>query len=546
MPGVSQKEFSSAGHFPNVRWRRLWVNVAWGGVLLLTTIGMLSVRSSLSEAHIALVYLMAVLGGSSQGGRALGLALAITAFLFFNFFFIPPYHTLAIAEPLDWLILISFLVTAVVAAQLLAVAQRETDKARRRAAEVEHLSSLGAETLNAGRADDALVAIANVVRITLEASRCEVLLLNESGSTISVGAASGTEPAPPLEGARYGGASLLDWVAANRMPAVERNDGTVRVGHTPGVAGLGLETGRVRVLLAPLEVRERIVGVLRIAHAPALRLDQAQLRFFEALCYYAALGAERVRLIATSERAEALRQADVLKDALLASVSHDLRTPLTTIKALAHDIRSEGDERAVTIEEEADRLSGFVGDLLDLSQLAAGGLRLTVEINAVDDLMGAAIQRASGSVNGRTVLASIAPGDPLIVGRFDFVQSLRVLVNLLENAFKYSEPGSEVKMTARRVDGLLEFVVADRGAGVTPSERQRIFEPFYRSSDTAADAGGMGLGLSIAKQLAEAQGGSVTYEPREGGGSRFIFRLPAADISELYTPSPTSTDSKSL
>lgn len=546
MPGRSEKAFGSDGQSASDTGRRFWVNLAWGGVLLFATTAMLSVRSSLSEAHIALAYLMVVLGGSSQGGRVLGLALATTAFLSFNFFFIPPYHTLAIADPLDWVILVSFLITAVVAAQLLAVAQRETDKARQRASEVEHLSALGAETLNAGRADEALVAIANVVRGTLGVARCEILLLNEDGSTISVGAASGTEPPTPAEIASYGGASLLDWVAANGRPAVERNDGTVRTGETPGVAGLGLEAGKVRVLLAPLQVRDRTVGVLRIAHAPALALDHAQLRFFEALCYYAALGTERVRLVAAAERAEALRQADVLKDALLASVSHDLRTPLTTIKALAHDIRAEGDERAVTIEEEADRLNRFVADLLDLSRLTGGGLRLTPEINAVDDLMGVAIQRASGAVDGRTVNASIAPDDPLIVGRFDFVQSLRVLVNLLENAFKYSEPGSEVEMTARRVDGFLEFVVADRGAGIPASESQRIFEPFYRPSGGIVDVGGTGLGLSIARRLAEAQGGSVTHEPREGGGSRFIFRLPAADISEFHTSSSMTSDRKSL
>jgi two-component system sensor histidine kinase KdpD len=328
-------------------------------------------------------------------------------------------------------------------------------------------------------------------------------------------------------------------VAANGRPAIEREDGAVRVGDVSSGQTLAVDVIDVRVLLAPLRVRDRTVGVLRIAHASALSLDQPQQRFFNALCYYAALGAERVRLIAAAERAEAFRQADVLKDAVLASVSHDLRTPLTTIKALAHELSDAGDERAATIEEEADRLNRFVADLLDLSQLSGGALRVAPEINAAEDLIGAAIQRVSGSVNGRTLNASLAQDDPLLLGRFDFAHSLRVLVNLIENALKYSPAHSPVDLTVDRVTDVLEFVVADRGAGVPAAEQTRIFEPFYRPLRGTPDTGGTGLGLSIARRLAEAQGGSVSYEPRDGGGSRFVFRVPAADIAELEPTTPS-------
>jgi two-component system, OmpR family, sensor histidine kinase KdpD len=264
-----------------------------------------------------------------------------------------------------------------------------------------------------------------------------------------------------------------------------------------------------------------------------LRLDPERWRFVDALSYYAALALERVRLVTEAEHAEALREADRLKDALLASVSHDLRTPLTTIKALAHDIRSDGDERAVTIEEEADRLNRFVADLLDLSRLAGGALAVAPEINAAEDLVGAALQRASGALGGRGVAVSLDPAEPLLLGRFDFVHALRVLVNLLENAHKYSPPGTAVEVAARRVGDGLELAVADRGPGVPPAERERIFEPFYRPAGSSPDVGGAGLGLSIARRLAEAQGGTLRYEAREGGGSRFVLRVPAADVAEL-------------
>ena len=235
----------------------------------------------------------------------------------------------------------------------------------------------------------------------------------------------------------------------------------------------------------------------------------------------------------SAEHTEALRQADRLKDALLASVSHDLRTPLTTIKALAHRIGQEGDERAVTIEEEADRLNRFVADLLDLSRLAGGALAVSPELTAAEDLVGATLQRVSGAQGDRAIAVSLDREEPLLLGRFDFVHSLRILVNLIENALKYSPAGAAVELEARRAGDALEFVVADRGPGIPPAESERIFEPFYRPSGSPPDAGSAGLGLSIARRLAEAQGGSLRHEPREGGGSRFILRVPAADLADL-------------
>lgn len=502
----------------------------WLGVLAATTAGMLAMGEHLDEAHVTLIYLLVVLGGSSRGGRAIGLSLAAAGFLAFNFFFLPPYYTFVISRSPDWLVLIAFFVTAVVAAQLLTRAQTEALTARRRAAEIDHLSALGAEALNAGRADDALGVIAEVIRTTLDVAHCEIFLRDAEARVSLVGSA-GALPAALDQPASYGGTSLVEWVATNGRRAIEREDGTVRIEVAPDTDGPALEPANARTLLVPLMVRERIVGVLRIAHSSAMTLDPAQQRFLVALSYYAALGAERVRLVAEAEHADALRQADQLKDALLASVSHDIRTPLTTIKALAHEMSTEGDERAIIIEEEADRLNRFVVNLLDLSRVTGGALSLSLEVTSAEDLLGAVIQRVSGALNGRTLDASVAPGDPILLGRFDFVQSLRVLGNLIDNALRHSPVGSAVDVAAQRAGPWLEFLVKDRGPGVAPAERERIFAPFYRPPGAAADAGGAGLGLSIARRLAEAQGGTVHYEPRDGGGSVFVLRLPAAELS---------------
>lgn len=232
------------------------------------------------------------------------------------------------------------------------------------------------------------------------------------------------------------------------------------------------------------------------------------------------------------DRLASLRETARMKDALLASVSHDLRTPLTTIKALAHEMAGSGDERAITIEEEADRLNSFVRDLLDLSRFTGGGATLNVEANEAEDLVGAALQVVSGATQGRDLRVSFEPGDTLLFGRFDFAQTLRALVNIIENALKYSPAAEPVDIVVKREGADLAFSVLDRGHGVELGETERIFEPFYRPPGGAPDVAGAGLGLSIARAIAESQAGSLDHHAREGGGSVFTLRVPAIQLAE--------------
>ena len=489
--------------------------MTWLTILALGTLIMLWARARLGQAHVALTYLLVVLGASARGGRTLGLTVAVLAFVAFDVLFLPPFATLIVADPLDWLVLLAFLITSVVAAQLLYRAQQEAATAREHAGEVDRLATLGAETISLARAEDALAAIALVIRRTLAVAECEVFVVEEA-----VPATNTPDWGPPL--ARL--------AAVQERAIVVRRDGTTSVGGGESFEAALEATPDAIAVFLPLVVRQRVAGVLRIADGAPLALDAARRRVLHALTYYAALGAERVRLAHGAAGAETLREADRMKDALLASVSHDLRTPLTTIKALAHGIRADGDERAAIIEAETDRLTRLVTDLLDLSRLQGGALRLDVQLTAADELLESVAQTVAGLPGAERLRMSLDSDEPLLVGRFDLVHSVRALSNLVANALAYGGDALPVDVTARRDGPWLAFAVADRGAGIPFTERERIFEPFYRAPGTAPDAKGTGLGLSIAQRLAVAQQGSIVLAPRDGGGSVFTLRLPAADI----------------
>lgn len=434
-------------------------------------------RDTIGQVHIVLMYLLIVLGASASGGRRLGITMAITGFILIDYFQ-PPVGTMLVDKPVDLVSLAAFLLTALVSTQLLARAQAEAEEARRRAVEVASLARLGSETLSAGRASDALERVADVIRATLGMKECEI------------------------------------------APSTSRIE--ARWDRTPD--------GGIRSILIPLSVQDRPVGSLRLANDMPVHLDEAQRRFLDAITYTAALALDRVRLVAEAEHAEALREADRLKDIVLASVSHDLRTPLTTIKALAQSEGMQGNRSAAAIEEQADRLSRLVNDLLDLSRLKGGGFNATPEINTAEDLIGAAVRQTRGLFDDRPLRTVIDLHSPALVGHFDFSQSLRVLCNLLENAARYSPASQPIELGARREGDMLVFTVADRGPGVEANDAARIFEPFYRAAGATPDAGRAGLGLSIARTLAEIQGGDVSYTPRPDGGSIFSLKLPAAEV----------------
>ena len=474
---------------------------------------------------MVLAFLLVVLAGSAREGRLLGLILAVASFLSFNFFLIPPFHTLRVADPLDWGVLGAFLITGSVAAELLHREQRAKRTAEKRAREIDRLAALGAESLSVARAEEAVVAIARVIRSELPVEDGEILLRNDVAWAKLVSDSL-------VLGSQVDDGTPIIMALRERLTIGVRADGTTLHGP-PGrsLAFTPQEVGGLVELYVPLRVRDQTLGVLHLSNPQGLVFMEAHISFADALVYYAALAVERVRLEAEADHVEALREADRLKDAVLASLSHDLRTPLTSIQATAGELRAEGEERAAIIEEESERLNRLVTDLLDLSRIRAGNLPTELVVNAAEDLVGAALQRVAGIPGAGEVQVTLPEGG-IAFGIFDFLHSLRAFTNLLENALRYSPTAAPVEVDVQQDEGQLRVRVLDRGPGIAREDRERLFEPFFRSA-SEGDPQGTGLGLAIADRLARAQGGEVRYADRPGGGSIFELVLPGVSPGSL-------------
>jgi two-component system, OmpR family, sensor histidine kinase KdpD len=453
--------------------------LSWGLLLALVTVFFVANRDDLDQVQVALTFLLIVLGASTGGGRIAGYTLAGLAYLLLDYFFQKPYHHFGPDSALDAVALLAFLCVATVTTYLLNRAQRDADTARARAEEVASLSRVASETLSAGRAVESLAAIATLIRDTLRVSSCEITPRDTTGAA----------DAPVTD--------------------TERR--------------------------LPLRVHGRTVGTLVLRDSAPISFEPDRERFLDAISYYAALAVDRVRMVADEEQAQAAREAGRIKDLLLAGVSHDLQTPLTAISALAEESAQHGDANAPIIHEQAERLRRMVENLLDLSRLRGGAFQVAPEVNSIEDLVGSASRAITGLPGASRVVHDIELDKPALYASFDFVQTLRILTNLLENALRYSPESERVEMIVRANGPNILVTVADRGKGVAPTERDRIFEPFYRSPSSLQDSRRAGLGLAIAKHLAEQQGASLSVRPRAGGGSEFVLTLPAAEPVDVGT-----------
>jgi two-component system, OmpR family, sensor histidine kinase KdpD len=458
-------------------------------LLVVAAIVALCRAAPFNNTTVALALMLGVLFISAAFGLAEALAASMMAALGFNYFFLPPVGTLTIHDPQDLATFFGFLVTAVTASQLSAHARRRAADADARRAEIERLYALvQAMLLSDSAHKTASEFVHNVVRVF--GCAAAVFYDPAKGEVFRSGPES---------------AAVSD---AELHAEIEAPDAEVN-----SARGVGL---------APVRLGGRALGSLGLIGSP----PSAQT--LRAIANLAAIALEKARALDEASRAESARQSEALKSALLDSLAHDINTPLTSIKAAATSLltTAAGGERELLtiIDEETDRLSRLASEVIAMARIEAGKLHLEKQAVAVSDLVASALDAAPSE--GRAWQLDISDGLPLADADPEF--AAQVVRQLAENAVKYSPAGSPIGISAKRRDGKIVIGVSDRGPGIEENERTRIFERFFRGRRHRFDTKGTGMGLAIAKGIAEAHGGRIWVESEPGQGSVFYFSLPVS------------------
>jgi len=468
-------------------------------------------RQTLGVANVALSFLVAVLASAVTYGLWASLLACLVSVLAYNFFFLPPLYTFTITDPENVVHLFFFAVVAIIASNLAARLRAQAIAARQKARITEELYLFSRKLAGVASLDDLLWATAHQIALMLKVR--VVLLLPEDGG---LAVKAGFPPEDMLDDAD---------LAAARW-CFEKNQPTGRGADTlPGAKRrfMPLRTGRGAV---------GVVGIDR--DKPGLLLTPEESRLFDALSDQAALAIDRVNLARDIDRARLAAETDRLRSALLTSISHDLRTPLASIIGSATSLVSHGrefDENVQaslmrTIQEEAERLNRFIGNLLDMTRLESGPLRPQATPMDLSDVIGAALQRAAKILQNHEVIIELEGGLPML--DLDMVLMEQVLFNLFDNAAKYAPPHSRIMVTASHEDGFVVIRVLDEGEGVPEADLERIFDKFYRVRRTDRQRAGTGLGLAICRGFVEAMGGAITAGNRiDRRGAVFTIRLPA-------------------
>jgi len=440
-------------------------------VLTITTGAIYVCKTFVPVLSLGVLYLLAVLPVAVLLGRAYAIGVAVASAALFNFLFLPPLYTLRLSNGEHWFALAVYLVVGIVASDLAVRSRERATEAEQRGREEALLAQMATAFLQGESATDELERISPAIAEVLHAESARVVL--------------GPSKEPP-----------------------------------PGESPLELTAGTRR--LGTLYVREGAGSSLAIRR-----------RFLPALASLVAVALDRERLAREAVEAEALRRSDTIKTAVLQAVSHDLRSPLTAIRVAAESLENpelaldERDRRELleTVRLEVERLERVVGNLLDLSRLQAGAAEPHRELWAVEELVAQPLDQL-GPDAGRVEVA-LPDGAPVV--EVDAVQIERVLVNLLENALKFSPDGEpvHVRVSTTRSEALVRVV--DRGPGIPETELERIFEPFRRAPEMG-DRSGSGLGLAIARGFAEGNGGRVWAESRQGQGASFVLALPLVEV----------------
>lgn len=508
---------TARGHYTSWRWLpQMEIHSSWKQyAAALTTISLVTLINFIithafdwvGYQSMGLTELLGVLLIAVYIGRGPALLAATVSALAWNFLFIAPRFTLEIARLQDIILFFLYFVIAIFTGNLTARIRAQEQQARYTAERTEALYTLAHETATALNMDDVLqTAIAQIGRVF----DAKVAILLSSDGRLD------KQPHPlsslSVDERDYGVA----------VAAFEHRRAAQSIGNIYNLSEA--------IRFFPLLTASRIVGVIgiRIMHRQPPSSDEALL--LETFINQLALVIERELLDEAARQSAMLRESERLYTALLNSISHELRTPIATIKG-ASSILLNGSasvqpetrtQLTLDIQSAADRLNGLVENLLDMSRLESGQLRLKRDWCDVGEIIGVAAQRVAEATRTHPLTIEIAPQLPLI--QLDFVLIEQVLVNLIDNACKYTPAGTPIRIEAHQSNDQLEIIVSDDGPGIPQLQLERIFDKFYRLPGTAT--GGTGLGLSISRGLIEAHGGTLSADANAQRGARFILRLP--------------------
>jgi len=499
-----------------------WKAYAGTAAMVLLALGLgLALQQYLASLNIALVFLTAVLGSAVAYGLWPSLFASLLSVVAYNYFFLPPLYTTTIADPENVIAMVSFVIVAVIVSNLTSRVRSQAIAARQRAQTTEQLYLFSRKLNDAVTLEDLLWASAHQIALMLNL-QVVLLLLSEGGEPIL------SASHPPA-----GGLSDADLAAARRCWSSNRPAGHDGEAHS-GASRLFLPMHTGRGVAA-------VIGLKAERQGPLLSADQR--RLLEALCDQAALAIERIRLARDVDRARLAAETDRLRSALLTSISHDLRTPLASILGSATSLKTQPDvldesakrEMISTIQEEAERLNRFIGNLLDMTRLESGAVVPRSSMADLSEIVGSALERAARILEQHPVQVRLPPDLPML--NLDVVLFEQVLFNLLDNAGKYTPAGSLIRLQAQQEGEIVRLQIIDEGEGIPAADRERVFDKFYRIHAADRRRAGTGLGLAICRGFVEAMGGTITAGNRpDGPGAVFTLTLPVP--VQIRPPAP--------
>jgi two-component system, OmpR family, sensor histidine kinase KdpD len=459
---------------------------------------------------VALSFLMVVLIVATASPRWVAVSTSLMAFVCFNFFFLPPIGTFTIADPQNWVALLALLAVSLVASHLSSQVRRRAQEAMARRDELARLFDLTRDILLTTETADAVARVASYIARRFGLSGVIICLPDPSGWQRHYAG----EPAFDVASTELDRA--LAAFGGRDGVARDRTDG----GHSRVQAADG--TG---VWLVPLRLGARSIGLL------ALQGDDVEAGTRDTIAGVTAIAIERTHLLDERKEAEVVRRGAELKSALLASLSHDLRTPLTAVTIAANNLNAswlteeQRREQAEIVRVELDRLNRLFQNIVDMARIDTNAVAAEREWVHPREIVEAAAQQVEQALAGRTL--EIEAGADQFLVRVDPRLTSAALAHLLENAGQYSPPGSTVTIRIDLSDGDLRVSVHDRGAGLSPADLEHVFERFYRGSHARRQRFGTGMGLAITRGLLAAEGGRVWAENHPAGGALFTIAIAA-------------------